>query len=167
MTDGGGGVPKAHWGPRYWYVMHATAAAPLDALDRRASAVAFYRSIANHLPCAACADHYRAWLAMHPIEQHVADNDALMRWTYALHADVNQRLGKPTPPYDAVASFYRDGNVAALPGALTGTEAAARQGGAGAAIAAVAILVVVALIAAGAIAAASRTRTRANFDAPL
>ena len=92
------------WGPPFWYVLHTSAEqlgksklaiVQTDEVNRW---ILLLKSVEGALPCAMCRDHYRRWLAAHPVAQFTGlKGDALRararEWLWSLHEDVNQRKG--------------------------------------------------------------------------
>jgi hypothetical protein len=56
----------------------------------------FFNALPTVIPCSSCSDHLRKNLKDVPIDQHLASNKDLFRWSVSLHNTVNQQLGKPT-----------------------------------------------------------------------
>lgn len=84
------------WGPAMWRFLHAASFAWGDAPDpdRKRDMIVFLRSIGTVLPCATCRRHYQEYVQKHLTEEDVASRDSLSRWVWALHNNVNRRLGK-------------------------------------------------------------------------
>lgn len=104
------------WGPALWRVIHTFSFnyARLIGDDGRTTrkypraARHFFEAIGYLMPCATCAEWYRAWLAEHPVASYSADRDSLSRWTYAMHCAVNAKLGKPNAvTYEAATRRYQ------------------------------------------------------------
>jgi hypothetical protein len=93
---------KYYWGPRLWRMMHTLA----DISNRRDIVQIwsiFLNASAAVLPCAACRQHFQAYLKTHimiPVKNPLQITGALMRQQirksiHNFHNDVNKRLGKP------------------------------------------------------------------------
>lgn len=68
------------------------------------AAVDFFGSLKSLIPCRACANHYEKYLATHPVD--ASSREALSRWVYDLHSDVNRRKHAPNPSFEAVKQNY-------------------------------------------------------------
>ena len=97
------------WGPRAWTFLHAVAFAYPErptADDRRAYHL-FFRQVARVLPCAVCARHFGAHVdAVAPDGAAFASREALARWLYGVHDEVNAQTGKPRPTFEQVRREY-------------------------------------------------------------
>lgn len=83
------------WGPDTWYVIHVIADSSPDVFTEKdkASYRRFYESLADVLPCPACAEHYRQFLSRDPPEWKTRVD--LLRWTIRAHNHANQVTGAP------------------------------------------------------------------------
>ena len=80
-----------------WHNMHVIAAAyPLvPTLDTRRQYLAYYRSLADVLPCRECRDHYRQYITSGPLRLTLAtfrNRMTLFTWTVRLHDAVSRRV---------------------------------------------------------------------------
>ena len=94
------------WGPHGWKFMHFVALGfPDQPTDQdRSSYQRFYESLQYVLPCHSCATHYQDNLRKYPID--LKDRDSLLRWTFAIHNEVNQRKDKPILSYEDALDLY-------------------------------------------------------------
>jgi sugar phosphate isomerase/epimerase len=83
------------WGPDTWYVIHVIADSAPDTFTEqdKQSYRRFYESLADVLPCPACAEHYRQFLSRDPPEWK--NRVDLLRWTIRAHNHANQVTGAP------------------------------------------------------------------------
>ncbi len=113
---------NTEWGPRVWSILHT--------LSLRAGSVTMaltkddeMRAWANvltatgpMLPCEECRGHYANWLLSHPVKPftllpYTEKGEYIRRFFYDLHANVNQRLGKPNLTYSELQATYSSRNV--------------------------------------------------------
>jgi hypothetical protein len=93
------GFKPKHWGPIMWKMLHEIAALYDDGsvtqdLDNWR---AFYKSVADVLPCATCAMHYRLFWVQGDkayIPSDYTNRVELMKWVDDVHASVTKRVGK-------------------------------------------------------------------------
>lgn len=71
---------SSSWGPPLWKAIHIESQSVKDIPE-------WIESIASRLPCGECKDHFRLFLAAHPVVDPFV-------WAYDLHEAVNTRLGK-------------------------------------------------------------------------
>jgi hypothetical protein len=70
---------------------------PDDATQQAASN--FYRSLTSLIPCPICREHYAKLVQMSA--PATESKDALMKWVFTIHNQVNAQLGKSEISYDA------------------------------------------------------------------
>ena len=89
-------------------MIHYVALGYPDAPDAKTQAEyrSFFESLQFVLPCEACARHYREILQATPVTDHLRDRETLLRWTFAIHNQVNLRLRKPTLDYHEALKLY-------------------------------------------------------------
>jgi len=82
------------WGPSGWKFLHSIAEGYPEQPDEehKRSATNFYSSLRSLLPCSRCCDHCCAKLESDPVEPHVESRDALVKWVFDFHNQVNERL---------------------------------------------------------------------------
>ena len=94
------------WGNAGWKFSHIITFAypdtPTDA--QKQSALNYFQSFSDILPCGKCQTHYREMIAKNP--PPVDSMDQLSRWFVNLHNQVNMRLGKPTMTYEEAKELY-------------------------------------------------------------
>ncbi len=97
------------FGPSAWKFMHSVAFTfPNDAEEGlRNQYKSFFESIGHILPCPGCSVHFRQYMEKHPVD--VSSREALARWVYDVHCDVNTRSRKPSPTYEEVEKAYAGG----------------------------------------------------------
>lgn len=97
------------FGPCTWKTMHSVAFNyghdpnhPTPAEEKAAKD--FFTSLAQLLPCEACRTHYETYISKNPPD--TSSRDALARWVYDLHQDVNKRRHVDGLTYDQVKTDY-------------------------------------------------------------
>lgn len=98
---------KSFWGPPTWHTIHAFAAAYTP--SQREHFKAFIYSMQYTLPCDYCRQHLTQNLRQVKIDEYLDNNHNLFLWSYILHDLVNKQLGKTSPPYDVVKTYYFKG----------------------------------------------------------
>ena len=96
------------WGPHGWKFMHYVALGyPEQPTDQdKAAYRSYFEALQRVLPCKSCATHYQENLRKFPVGEHLKDRDSLMRWTIALHNEVNLATHKPVIPYETALKLY-------------------------------------------------------------
>lgn len=90
------------WAPAMWQTIHAVALGyPETLLDldpyRKATYRAFFISLGDVIPCAACAASYRRLILSETSSLDDAlDRGTLFEWSVEVHNLINAELGKPT-----------------------------------------------------------------------
>lgn len=97
------------FGPSTWKTLHSIAwnyAAKPDAPteEEKKNIVDFLVLLEHLLPCPSCRTHYGAYMLKNPIDS--SSRDALTRWLYELHADVNRRSKKSSISYEQHKKDY-------------------------------------------------------------
>lgn len=97
-----------HWGHPLWTSIHTLAANYNETPQAADAFVKFMFSLVQLMPCKQCRIHLYNHLTKDlPITSSVlSSRDNLFLWTYKLHDLVNQQLGKFSPPYNVVYSYY-------------------------------------------------------------
>lgn len=101
------------FGPCTWKTMHAISFTygtdPFHPTpDEEEAAVNFFNSLAHLLPCGACRTHYESYLKQNPVD--TSSREALSKWVYDLHENVNKRNHKDGLSYDQVQNDYTGWN---------------------------------------------------------
>lgn len=106
-APGNKAVGPAAWGPAVWRGIHLIALAHPRRPTRRAQleAAAFYRRLAELLPCRECSVHFAAMVDAAPAAVF-ASRDALFAWTVQAHNTVTARV-HPGRPLRSVAHWQR------------------------------------------------------------
>jgi len=105
-------MDAAFWGPAYWKVLHCRARTYPDRPtgEDRSEAITFVRCLAFSLPCKICRAHFTKLITTDgPLKltwNTVNSSDTFFLWTYNIHANVNERLGKTTPAFSKVKNYY-------------------------------------------------------------
>jgi len=86
------------WGPALWKLLHFSAeriGLPVIRLPHEEERLwrALLRSLSFSLPCPLCKKHYALYDRSHPL---VFSKENMRSWLYALHEQVNLRLGLPS-----------------------------------------------------------------------
>jgi len=95
------GMRPSVWGPILWHTMHIISLGYPETPDEatRQAAANFYRSLTSLIPCPICRDHYAKLIQMSP--PATESKDALIKWVFTIHNQVNAQLGKAEISYDA------------------------------------------------------------------
>jgi hypothetical protein len=103
------------WGPITWRIFHTVAEKGGLQTDKLFQAdegriwPLFVKSIGPMIPCPYCRDHFTEYLAANPftLPGDTATWNVYIRiWFYNFHESVNQRLGKPSFPFDQLRAIY-------------------------------------------------------------
>ena len=98
------------WGKYYWYTMESIACtADLKDNATLMRTIEFYNSLQFLLPCEECREHYKAYMAKHPIDEHTQSNATLYNWVKQLQKSINIQkttiaIGTDTSNTDSPAS---------------------------------------------------------------
>ena len=95
---------KKDWGPHLWKILHGLTESlgnqPVAFLsaDEAHEVVFVLRDLEKVMPCALCRKHYGEWRKTHPLEELDRQRgpmlrDAVRKYLYQLHEDVNLRNG--------------------------------------------------------------------------
>jgi hypothetical protein len=110
------------WGPFVWTILHGLAerfGQVVTELYRNDEVRAWQSLLAatgDMLPCSDCRDHFKTWLAAHPVTPilkipYSELKEWIRNWIWSLHEDVNARLGKPSFPYANLTATYKGMNI--------------------------------------------------------
>jgi hypothetical protein len=95
-----------------WFTLHTMAArATSDSLKR--AFVTYITTLARIFPCIKCRSHFVEFIDKHPLVNYwqrkssKGDDIGMFMWTWELHNEVNQRLGKPRPSLEAAYHYYQ------------------------------------------------------------
>ncbi|MDB4769521.1 Erv1/Alr family FAD-linked sulfhydryl oxidase [bacterium] len=93
------------WGPPLWKTIHTFAATLTP--ETADSYIKFLYTTASLLPCKECKENFKKLLKQYPPAQYITNNnnDAFF-YSYLLHDVKNRSLGKKSPPFDDVKSYY-------------------------------------------------------------
>lgn len=105
------------WGPLLWKVLHIVAekaGRQTNAITRGDEQLAwplFVKELTMIIPCPYCKDHLQEYIKQHPFDlpsDYFEWKQYIPLYFYNLHESVNQRLGKPSFPFDSLSSTYKD-----------------------------------------------------------
>ena len=95
--------PK-EWGPKYWKFLHGliekigrcTSLKKLQEDDEARYVLQILNAVLLSMPCLSCRKHYKEWLLLYPLRhfsklRRAALREALRKWLWGLHSDVNMR----------------------------------------------------------------------------
>ncbi len=110
------------WGPFVWMILHGLAERAGQVVfdlyknDERRAWIVFIPAIGNMLPCDQCRGHFKEWLTNNPIHSistmpYPEIKPFLRNWFWALHENVNARLGKPSFPFHQLTATYGSVNI--------------------------------------------------------
>ena len=109
----------ADWGPLFWTLLHGLAERSgkqtneiLQGDERRAW-IQVIQNLAATLPCEQCRLHFSDYVLTHPVKSwlnlpYVEFGRTVRTWIWAVHNEVNQRLGKSTFPFENLTETYRE-----------------------------------------------------------
>lgn len=80
---------KKQWAPYCWYLLHLVAYGYCRWKEDKY--YNFFKNLGRVLPCPKCRDHFKEYIAKHPIW----NNTDLSKWCIAYHNDVNRVTNKP------------------------------------------------------------------------
>lgn len=85
------------WGTDLWKTCHRLSLAypEMPTQKQKQAARSFFSSLGSLLPCPGCRRHYDSYFKQTFRNGSVASREALVKWVYDLHEEVNRRLGKP------------------------------------------------------------------------
>jgi len=99
-------VAPALFGPPMWATIHILAAS-YDSTQQGALEFAkFIGTLEYNIPCKACRASFSRHLTELPIREYLSDRVSLLYWSYQLHDIVNKELGKNSPTWEVVKSYY-------------------------------------------------------------
>lgn len=102
--------PK-NFGPGIWHLIHSRAK---DATtpEKKKEFKEFMAWTCSNLPCLQCRDHCQKYMTDHPMDFYInLQNDkgeqyGLFKWTWIMHNNVNNRLGKPQTDWSTAYGMY-------------------------------------------------------------
>lgn len=92
------------WGPPVWTMIHSLAATLLP--ENAEEFKRFFELLQTLLPDEQSRKTLKVVMEKYPIDPYLRNNDDAFFYTYMIHDVVNKKLGKRSPPYNAVKSFY-------------------------------------------------------------
>jgi hypothetical protein len=106
----------AEWGPLAWDILHGLAersGSGINPADERRGWVTLFGSIALMLPCEICREHFKVYLAEHPVDNILDMDYKLLKnyvktWLWTLHNIINNGNSKESFPFDGLTSKYKD-----------------------------------------------------------
>lgn len=108
------------WGPLVWSILHTCAEksglqnhSMLRSDEGRAWPL-LVKTLVAALPCPFCRDHATEYIGGHPFVlpgDYAAWHSYIRTWFWAFHEAVNQRLEKPSFPFELLQSSYKDVKV--------------------------------------------------------
>lgn len=102
------GLETTVWGPAMWFSMHCISFNyPMYPTMQHKKEYAFFlRALSRTLPCRGCQQHFQQLLDETMFLSQFQNRATFARYVYQLHCAVNERLGKPSPPFEEVARKY-------------------------------------------------------------
>jgi len=96
------------WGPYGWKFMHFVSLGYPDnpTSDDKRNYKEFYNSLQGVLPCERCAINYKQNIIDSPIDGHLDNRDALVKWVVDIHNTVNNELQKDQIGYEDAVNLY-------------------------------------------------------------
>lgn len=110
------------WGPILWSILHgfaektSSAVSPLYSTEEKKTWVLLLKGLGDIVPCDECREHYKNWLASHPVDGFTTlgasdFRTAVRQWIYDLHESVNTRLGKSSFSFEDLSATYSRINI--------------------------------------------------------
>ena len=111
------------WGNPLWKILHSITESlgnqknSIIATDEAHEIVFLLRDVEKIMPCALCRNHYNKWRKDHPLEQLAslrgpALRDAVRKWLYELHEDVNKdRKIQSGITLDQITEIYKSVDI--------------------------------------------------------
>lgn len=101
------------FGPCTWKTMHSIAFnyshnPNHPSPEEEKAAKNFFQSLTQLLPCEACRTHYESYVSKNPPD--TSSREALTKWVYDLHSDVNRRRHVDGPSFEEVKDDYTGWN---------------------------------------------------------
>lgn len=107
-------VNPAIVGPGQWYTLHSLAAfCDTNPSKYRATFAAFLADFISKIRCEKCKNHATLFLAQHPIDPNVRQNQQpldMFKWTWFFHNKVNERLQKSYVSWEDAVSIFVTNN---------------------------------------------------------
>ena len=96
------------WGPSAWKFLHnVTFNYPIKPSQYdMETAIVFFKSLGDMLPCETCTTHYFRHLKKYPIELYVNSRISLVKWLINIHNEVNLILNKKIYSIDEIIDNY-------------------------------------------------------------
>jgi len=94
----------------FWSVIHIAALGYSDepSYAEKRAAKEFYNAFVYMLPCPICRDHLGEILKVIPVDSWLDNRKSLTEWTWMLHNQVNQKLGKSAITQEQFFQRYRE-----------------------------------------------------------
>lgn len=99
---------KKTWGRIFWNMGHiVTFSYPENPTQiEKEQTARFFESFGYVLPCEECKVDYRVMMSNYPVRDYVENREKLSKWFYDIHCIVNDKLGKPSPPFEEVEKRF-------------------------------------------------------------
>ncbi len=105
------------WGPLLWWILHTVAEKagrqtnPITQGDEQRAWPLFLKELGPAIPCPFCRLHYDEYIKHNPFLLPANTYEwktYVPEYFYQFHESVNNRLGKPSFPRDALSTTYKD-----------------------------------------------------------
>jgi hypothetical protein len=96
------------WGSYGWKFIHYVALGyPINPTDNdKINYKNFFTNLQYILPCQKCASNFKKNITEYPIDNHLENQDTLMKWTIDIHNMVNKELNKEIISYEEALNYY-------------------------------------------------------------
>ena len=91
------------WGPSIWSVLH-TISFYCKTPEQAQQFIALCQLLTKLLPCESCREHFTKLIYTNRFNYQ--NQESCFKYTYQLHSEVNNRLGKISPSYDYIYKLY-------------------------------------------------------------
>lgn len=101
------------FGPGMWFMIHRQARRAVTPMKKEIFIDEMEDLMKTHR-CGTCGPHMIEFNELHPIRDYYmiinafGEDIGMFKWTWELHNDVNERLGKPTVPFDIAYAYYKE-----------------------------------------------------------
>ena len=92
------------YGQSLWHTLHTFSANYKP--ENKIFFIQFVESFKRLIPCPKCRNSFSAHLKSIPLEKYLDNRKSVLVWSYLVHNEVNEKLGKKSPPFKDVLRFY-------------------------------------------------------------
>ncbi len=67
----------------------------------------FFTYLGKVIPCEEYRKHYNKFVLSDPIQNHLANQDDLLKWLYNINCKINDKINETNPNFDKLCTFYQ------------------------------------------------------------